>query len=341
MVPERSNKMSSKTIANTVDLPSLVERYFCDYLIKQRNASPETISSYRDAFRLFLRFSEQRFGRAPAALTLADFDAPQILAFLDSLEKQRHCSVRSRNARLAALRSFLQYAALQEPTALSSISHSLAIPVKRFDRVPVSYLSQEEVTAVLDAPDRNSWSGHRDAVMLATMYNTGARVSEIIRLNVEDLQLGPTATVRIHGKGRKERVVPLWKETRRQLADWLCQISTAGGGPLFPSRRTRPGFRSRLNAAVAIARQSCSSLRKRRVFPHLIRHSTAMHLLQAGVDITVIALWLGHESTATTHMYVEADLTMKKRAIEKVTAPALKSQHYRPGDRLLAFLEAL
>ena len=162
--------------------------------------------------------------------------------------------------------------------ALASISHSLAIPVKRFDRVPVSYLSQEEVSAVLNAPDRSSWSGHRDAVMLATMYNTGARVSEIIRLNVEDLQLGPIATLRIHGKGRKERIVPLWKETRRQLADWLRQISTAGGDPLFPSRRkerlTRAGFRSRLNTAVAIARQSCSSLRKRRVFPHLIRHNT-------------------------------------------------------------------
>lgn len=226
---------------------------------------------------------------------------------------------------------------------MASISHSLAIPVKRFDRVPVSYLSQEEVTAVLDAPDRSSWSGHRDAVMLATMYNTGARVSEIIRLNVEDLQLGPTTTVRIHGKGRKERVVPLWKETRRQLTEWLRQISTAGGDPLFPSRRserlTRAGFRSRLNAAVAIARQSCSSLAKRRVFPHLIRHSTAMHLLQSGADITVIALWLGHESTAT-HRYVEADLTMKKRAIDKITMPASKSRQYRPSDRLLAFLEA-
>jgi len=337
--------MSTKASAHAAHLPALVERYFCEYLIKQRNASPETISSYRDAFRLFLRFSEQRFGRAPATLTLADFDAPQILAFLDSLEKQRHCSVRSRNARLAALRSFLQYAALQEPTALASISHSLAIPVKRFDRVPVSYLSQEEISAVLNAPDRSSWSGHRDAVMLATMYNTGARVSEIIRLNVEDLQLGPTATVRIHGKGRKERVVPLWKDTRRQLADWLPHVSTAGGDPLFPSRRserlTRPGFRSRLNAAVATARQTCSSLRKRRVFPHLMRHSTAMHLLQSGVDITVIALWLGHESTATTHMYVEADLTMKKRAIQKITMPAAKSRQYRPSDRLLAFLEAL
>mgnify|MGYP001617757985 CR=1 FL=1 len=337
--------MSRKATPHKPDLPSLIERYFCDYLIKQRNASPETISSYRDAFCLFLRFSEQQFGRSPATLTLADFDAPQVLSFLDAIEKQRHCSVRSRNARLAALRSFLRYAALQEPAALSSISHSLAIPVKRFDRVPVSYLSREEVAAVLAAPDRNTWSGHRDAVMLATMYNTGARVSEIIRLNMEDLELGPTATVRIHGKGRKERIIPLWKDTRRQLADWLRRISPAHDTPLFPSRRserlTRAGVRSRLNAAVATARQTCPSLRKRRIFPHLVRHSTAMHLLQSGVDITVIALWLGHESTATTHMYVEADLTMKKRAIGKITMPATGARPYRPTDRLLAFLEAL
>jgi integrase/recombinase XerD len=337
--------MSRKTTPHEPDLPSLVERYFCDFLIKQRNASPETISSYRDAFCLFLRFSEQQFGRSPATLTLADFDAPQVLAFLDAIEKQRHCSVRSRNARLAALRSFLHYAALQEPAALASISHALAIPVKRFDRVPVSYLSREEVAAVLAAPDRNTWSGHRDAVMLATMYNTGARVSEVIRLNVEDLELGPTATVRIHGKGRKDRIIPLWKDTRRQLADWLCRISTARDTPLFPSRRserlTRAGVRSRLSVAVAAARQTCPSLQKRRVFPHLVRHSTAMHLLQSGVDITVIALWLGHESTATTHMYVEADLTMKKRAISKITMPASGARTYRPTDRLLAFLEAL
>jgi integrase/recombinase XerD len=336
---------SRKTAACNTDLPSLVERYFCEYLMKQRNASPETISSYRDTFRLFLRFSEQRFGRAPAVLTLADFDAPQVLAFLDWLEKQRRCSVRSRNARLAGLRSFLQYVALQEPTALATISHTLAIPVKRFDRVPVSYLSREEVTALLDAPSRDTWSGHRDAVMLATMYNTGARVSEIIRLNVEDLQFGPTATVRIHGKGRKERVIPLWKGTRRQLADWIRRIATTDGSPLFPSRRserlTRVGVRSRLDAALAIARQTCASLRDRRVFPHLIRHSTAMHLLQSGVDITVIALWLGHESTATTHMYVEADLTMKKRAIDKITLSDRRPRRYQPSDRLLAFLEAL
>jgi site-specific recombinase XerD len=337
--------MTNKVTARPTDLPSLVERYFCEYLIQQRNASPETIASYRDAFLLFLRFSEQQFGKAPATLTLADFDAPQVLAFLDTLERERRSSVRSRNTRLAALRSFLQYAALQEPAALATISHTLAIPVKRFDRVPVSYLSREEVMAILEAPDRETWSGHRDAVLLATMYNTGARVSEIIRLNVEDLQFGPTTTLRIHGKGRKERVVPLWKETRQLLAGWLRRISTTSGMPLFPSRRserlTRAGVRSRLSAAVAMARQTCPTLRKRRVFPHLIRHSTAMHLLQSGVDITVIALWLGHESTATTHMYVEADLTMNKRAIEKITMPTSKMRPYRPSDRLLAFLEAL
>ena len=336
---------AGKSTQHKPDFPSLIEQYFCDYLMKQRSASPETISSYRDAFCLFLRFSEQQFGKKPVTLTLADFDAPQVLAFLESLEKQRLCSVRSRNARLAALRSFLQYAARQEPATLATISHTLAIPVKRFDRVPVSYLSREEVAAILAAPDRDTWSGLRDAVMLATMYNTGARASEIIRLNVEDLELGPTATVRLHGKGRKDRVIPLWKDTRRQLADWLKKISTTHDSPLFPNRRnerlTRTGVRSRLNSAVAAARQTCPSLRKRRVFPHLIRHSTAMHLLQSGVDITVIALWLGHESTVTTHMYVEADLNMKKRAIAKITMPASKAQPYRPGDRLLTFLEAL
>jgi site-specific recombinase XerD len=278
-------------------------------------------------------------------MTLADLDAPQVLAFLDSLEKQRHNAVRSRNVRLAAIRSFLHYAASQDPTALASVSRTLALPVKRFDRAPVSYLTREEVTALLNAPDRSTWSGHRDGVLLATMYNTGARVSEIISLNIEDLQFGPTTTLRIRGKGRKERVIPLWKNTKRQLQQWLSRISPTPSSPLFPNRRgerlTRAGVRSRLDAASAIASQTFGNLRQRRVSPHLVRHSTAMHLLQSGVDITVIALWLGHESTATTHMYVEADLTMKKRAIEKITAPGAKRQKFEPSDRLLAFLETL
>jgi len=177
---------STKSQTQRADFPSLLERYFCEYLLKQRNASPETVSSYRDTFRLFLQFSQQRFRKAPASLTLADLDAPQILAFLDTLESQRHNCVRSRNLRLAALRSFLRYAALQDPTAAASITRALAIPVKRFDRGVVSYLSREEMTALLNAPTPSTWSGHRDGVMLATLYNTGARVSEITKLNVED-----------------------------------------------------------------------------------------------------------------------------------------------------------
>jgi integrase/recombinase XerD len=336
---------STKPQTHQTDFASLLERYFCEYLLKQRNASPETISSYRDTFRLFLQFSQQRFGKAPASLRLEDLDAPQILAFLDTLESQRHNSVRSRNLRLAALRSFLRYAALQDPTVLASITRALAIPVKRFDRGPVSYLSREEVTALLNAPNRSTWSGDRDGVMLMTMYNTGARVSEITKLSIEDLQFGPTTTLRIRGKGRKERVIPLWKSTRRQLQDWLPRIRTAPGYPLFPNRRgerlTRAGVRSRLDAALVVARRSCLTLQRRQVSPHLFRHSTGMHLLQSGVDITVIALWLGHESTATTHMYVEADLAMKKRAIDKITAPAARRRKFKPSDRLLAFLEAL
>jgi integrase/recombinase XerD len=336
---------STKSQTHKTDFPSLLERYFSDYLCQQRNASPETISSYRDTFRLFLRFSEQRFRKAPSSLTLADLDAPQILAFLDSLESKRHNCVRSRNLRLAALRSFLRYAALQDPTALGSITRALAIPVKRFDRGPVSYVAREEMAVLLNAPDRSTWSGHRDGVMLATMYNTGARVSEITKLNVEDLHFGPTTTLRIHGKGRKERVIPLWKSTRRQLRDWLRRIRTTAGCPLFPNRRgerlTRTGVRSRLAAALAVASETCTTLRDRRVTPHHFRHSTGMHLLQSGVDITVIALWLGHETTATTHMYVEADLTMKKRAIDKIAMQTGKNRTFKPSDRLLAFLETL
>jgi integrase/recombinase XerD len=327
------------------DFPSLLERYFQEYLLNQRNLSRETIASYRDTFRLFLRFSDQRFHKAPASLTLADLDAPRVLAFLDDLERTRHNAVRTRNTRLAAIRAFLRYAALQDPTALAPIQRTLAIPVKRFDRKLVSYLSRDEMTAILDAPNRTTWSGHRDRVMLATLYNTGARVSEVIGLNVQDFQPGPTATLHIRGKGRKERVVPIWTRTQRQLDDWLRRPHANADAPLFPNRHgtrlTRAGVRARLDVAVAVARRTCISLRNRRVSPHLVRHSTGMHLLQSGVDITVIALWLGHESTATTHMYVEADLKMKKRAIDKVTTPLPSRRQFRASDRLLAFLDSL
>lgn len=329
----------------TAGVAPLIERYFCEYLVAQRNVSPQTISSYRDTLRLFLRFSEQRFRKAPVSLNLSDFDAPQILSFLEFLERERNNGVRSRNQRLAAIRSFLKYASLQDPTALVSISRSLAIPVKRFDRRLVPYLSRDEMTAVMNAPSSTTWNGLRDQAMLATMYNTGARVSEIIAISVEDLHFGPTATLRIHGKGRKQRVVPLWKATACQLRDWLRHINTAPKTPLFPNRRgerlTRTGVRSRLDLACTAASLSCPSLRNRSVSPHVIRHSTAMHLLQSGVDMTVIALWLGHESTVTTHMYVEADLGMKTRALAKLSISSRKPGKYQPTDRLMAFLTSL
>jgi len=327
------------------EVASLLERFFSDYLISQRNVSPATVCAYRDTFRLLLRFAHDQLGKPPAELAFTDIDAPQILGFLNHLENKRRNCVRSRNARLAAIRSFMRYAALQEPTVLPTVKRILAIPVKRFDRPAVDFLSREEVEAVLAAPDTTSWSGHRDLVLLATLYNTGARVSEIIGLNVEDLRLAGTATVRIQGKGRKERVLPLWKTTKRQLDQWLGRINNDPGSPLFPNRQglrlTRSGVRRRLQAAIVIARSKCPTLCGRRVSPHLFRHTTAMHLLQSGVDMTVIALWLGHESITTTHMYVEADMTMKIRAIGKITKPPRGRFQFQASDPLLAFLDAL
>src|SRR2546425_3326256 len=209
-------------------------------------------------------------------MALADLDAPRVLAFLDDLERTRHNTVRTRNTRLAAIRAFLRYAALQDPSALAPIQRTLAIPVKRFDRKPVAYLSCDEVTAILAAPNGATWSGHRDRVMLATLYNTGARVSEVIGLKVQDFHAGSTATLHIRGKGRKERVVPIWTRTKRQLDEWLRRTHASADAPLFPNRHgtrlTRAGVRSRLDAAVAVARRTCASLRKRRVSPHLVRH---------------------------------------------------------------------
>jgi site-specific recombinase XerD len=212
----------------------VVEAYFCDYLQNQRNLSPQTIASYRDTFRLFLHFTATRFRRLPTSLTLRDFDAPRVLAFFDDLEKTRHNGVRSRNLRLAAIRSFLHHAELRDPAALAPIQRTLAIPLKRFDRRQVSYLSPDEIAAVLQAPNDSTWSGHRNRALLGAMYNTGARVSEVIGLNVDDLQMGAAVTLRIRGKGRKERVVPIWRRTQRQLPGWLGRSRTTANHRCFP-----------------------------------------------------------------------------------------------------------
>ena len=334
-----------KTSSPDTSFPKLLQEFFLERLVAQQNASPQTVAAYRDSFRLLLQFAHQHMGRAPECLELKDVDAPLVLAFLDHLERDRHNTIRSRNARLAAIRSFVHFAAFKEPAALPGIQRVLAIPMKRFDKPLLGFLSKDEIQAILDAPPSDRWTGQRDRIMFATLYNTGARVSELTGLRVTDVVLDGSACVHLHGKGRKARRVPLWRTTTTQLRQWLPRIDGRPDRPLFPSavggRLTRPAVTAWLRLAVQRAATQCPSLTNRRVSPHCVRHSTAMHMLQAGVDITVIALWLGHENPTTTHMYVEADLAMKERALQVVQPPRIKQTRYRPTDRVLAFLQGL
>lgn len=328
-----------------IAFPALLQDFFQRRLVAERGASVHTIASYRDTFELLLRYAERRTGQTPSALTLEDFDAPMILDFLDHLELERGNTPRTRNLRLTAIRSFLRYASIRDPTSLAVAQRVLAIPTKRFDRPALGYLSRQEVEALLDAPDRSTWSGQRDAVLFAVLYNTGARVSEITGLRVADVLLDRASALCLHGKGRKERVVPLWKSTVANLRSWMPHIDRSPEAPVFPNRAgkrlSRSGVEHRLRVALRKAAEQCLSLATRRISPHTLRHTTAMHLLQSGVDITVIALWLGHEDTATTHLYVEADLAMKEAALKCVEDPAPKSVSFKAPDRLLAFLEAI
>jgi site-specific recombinase XerD len=325
--------------------PTLLQQFFLDRLIQQRNVSKQTVAAYRDSFCLLLRFAQRHLGKAPEQIELGDLDAPLILTFLDNLESERHNAIRTRNARFAAIRSFMHFAALKEPAALPVIQRVLAIPMKRFDRPLLGFLSRDEVQAILDAPDTSTWCGHRDRAMFSMFYNTGGRVSEITGIQVADVLLDGCTAVRIHGKGRKERSVPLWRNTVTEIRRWLARTGGKPDQPLFSgwsgTRMTRPAVTARLQLAVRRAAKVCPQLAQRDVTPHTIRHSTAMHMLQAGVDITLIALWLGHESPTTTHMYVEADLAMKERALSAMQAPRLKQSRYQPSDRVLHFLETL
>lgn len=328
-----------------IPLGPLLQQFFMERLINQRHASSQTVAAYRDCFRLLLSFAERQLHRRPADLALEDLQAPMVLQFLDHLEKQRHNSIRSRNARFAAIRSFMHYAGYQEPSALSVIQSVLAIPMKRFDRPLVGFVTRAHIEAIIAAPDTATWTGRRDRVMFATLYNTGARVSELTGMRVGDLMLETSPAVRIRGKGRKERAVPLWASTASQLRRWLREQHAAAEQPLFPSRAGRALSRTtvteRLRLAAHRAGQQHPELLKRPVSPHLFRHSLAMHMLQSGVDITVIALWLGHESPSTTHMYVEADLAMKERALRSIQSPTTAAIRYRPPDRVLQFLQSL
>lgn len=332
-------------LAEPTEFAALLQRFFAERMLQQQAASPRTVAAYRDAFRLVLTYAERELGKPPAKLTLGDFDADLVLGFLTHLEEERHNTVRSRNARLAAIRAFVRYVAAQCPPALLHVQRILAIPMKRFDKPMLGFLSRNEVRALLDAPDTTTWCGRRDRVLLAVLYNTGARVSELIGIHVHDLELDVTPSVHLHGKGRKQRTVPLWKETAVEIRRWIEFTGLQQNQPLLPNRWGKPMTRSnvaeRIARAAGTATERCPSLHERTISPHTVRHTTAMHLLQAGVDVTVIALWLGHESPVTTHSYVEADLAMKERALAAIAPLGTRRTCFRPTDALLKFLQAL
>lgn len=326
-------------------LAPLLERFFTQRLMQQRQASPHTISSYRDSFRQFLQFAAQRLQQAPSRLRLADLDAPVIGAFLEHLERERKVSVRSRNLRLTALHSFFRYAAFEAPPHAAQIQRVLAIPSKRFPRRLVAFLTRPEVEALLAAPDLGTWAGRRDHAFMLLAVQTGLRVSELTGLTRADLRLGTGAHVHVVGKGRKERCTPLAKPTRAVLRAWLREPPRGEGSVLFPSaqgtRLSIHGVQYLLNKHRRAAATRCPSLRGKRVTVHRLRHTMAMDLLQAGVDRSVIALWLGHESVETTQIYLEATLAMKEAALAKTSPPHGRVRRYQPGDQLLGFLQSL
>lgn len=324
---------------------ALVQEFFGPYMLQQRALSPRTVASYRDTFVLLLRYAEESMALPAHSFKMTDLSAEFLAGFLDHLEAQRNNSVRSRNVRLAAVRSFLKFAARRDPTNLAVIEQALAVPMKRFDRQMVGFLPREQMQAVIDVPT-DTWVGQRDRLMLTLMFNTGARVSEIIGVRVSDVMLGPSSSIRLLGKGRKQRSLPLWKSTAQAVREWLQlnpQLRT--DAPLLPRRdgraMTRANVAQRLALAVDAAAARYPELKTTRVSPHVIRHSTAMSLLQSGADPCEIALWLGHESPSTTHMYVEADLAMKERALARLKQPEVKQARYRPPKALLEFLRSL
>jgi len=326
-------------------LAPLLQRFFTQRLMQQRQASPHTISSYRDTFRQLLKFIQQRLRKPPSRLTFEEIDAPLIVAFLDELEKRRGVSVRSRNLRLTAIHSFFRYAAFEVPAYSAQIQRVLAIPSKRFTRTLVQFLTRPEVDALLAAPNQLMWSGRRDHAFLLVAVQTGLRLSEMTRLKRKDIIVGSGAHLRLIGKGRKERCTPLAKSTIAVLKAWLREPQRGDGDVLFPNARGNRlsvhGVQYLLTKHRTAASKVCPSLKDKRVTVHRLRHTMAMDLLQAGVDRSVIALWLGHESVETTQIYLEATLAMKERALEKARPPSGKPGRYQPGDQLLGFLNGL
>jgi integrase/recombinase XerD len=329
----------------TSNFPTLMQAFFTDRLMAQRNASPHTIEAYRDTFRLLLSYAQKQLGKLPSALTLEDLDSSFIGAFLDHLENTRGNSARSRNARLAGIRSFFRYLAYQVPEHSARIQRVLAMPSKKYQRAMIDFLIEKEIHALLDAPDRSTWFGRRDYTLLLTAIQTGLRVAELIGLHNDDVTLGATAYLRCLGKGRKTRCTPLTRSVASILSAWIKEQSGQPKDPLFPSRNhsalSADGVQFILAKHIAVARQQCTSLKEKRVSPHVLRHTAAMNLLHAGADTLSIALWLGHENSETVYMYVEADLSMKQKILAKTATPDGRSTRFHPDDALLSFLKNL
>src|SRR6202166_4897680 len=326
-------------------LAPILQYFFTEHLVSHKQVSPQTIVAYRDSFRLLLQFLKKKTGKQPFTLCVDDLDAPAIMDFLESLEEQRGNQVCSRNARLTAIRSFFHVVALRDPGSIGVVGRVLAIPKKRTDKRLVGYLTRDEMEAVLTAPDQSTWIGRRDYALLLTMYNSGARLSEMTCMQRGQVKFDSTTYLQLHGKGRKERVIPLWVKTGRVLRNWFRELELKATEVAFPSIRGTPlssdGLDYILQQAVQCAAIRCPSLLTKRVTPHVVRHTSAMALLQAGVDMAVIALWLGHESIETTHIYVEADLATKERALERIAPENGSVRRFKADDTLLAFLSSL
>jgi integrase/recombinase XerD len=326
-------------------LSTLLQSFFTDRLINQRQVSNHTIASYRDTFRLLLAFAQKQLNKSPLQLALDDLNAPFIGAFLDHIQSNRHNGSRTRNLRLTAIRSFFKYVAFQEPSRSAQIQRVLAITTKRQDRPLIDFLMYPEIQALLAAPDRTTWMGRRDQALLMLAIQTGLRLSELIGLRRRDIVLTSGAYVRCYGKGRKERCTPLTKQTVAVMKTWLEERGGSDDDVVFPNARgtqiSPDGVQYLLAKHVAKARETCPSLKEKRVSPHVLRHTAAMELLQAGVDHSVIALWLGHESPETTSIYLQANLALKEQILEKTRPLDVKAGRYRPSDKLLQFLKAL
>jgi site-specific recombinase XerD len=326
-------------------LATSLQAWFTDRLIRERNASPHTIASYRDTIRLLLTYASQRLRVEPSQLELGQLDAPLVGAFLDHLETDRGCSPRTRNTRLAAIRTFYRYCLLRHPEHAATIERVLQIGPKRHERALVTYLTEPELDALVDAPDRSSWTGRRDHAIIVLLAQTGLRASELTSLRGVHVHLGSGAHVTTTGKGRKQRITPLTKQTAAVLRVWLAERGGSPTDPLFPTSTGAPLTRKALARRIAkhavCATERCPSLTAKTITPHVLRHTAAMRLLHAGIDTTVIALWLGHEQVETTQMYLHADLALKERALARTKPLDSKPGRYRPPDALLGFLDRL